>query len=201
MEFIGRPMRFGRQKKPKPLIKDTLTEAEVTKLIFSCKSLKEKAAVALLAYSGIRNKELCCLRIRDFDPGRNTVRIIKGKGLKDGISSISAECTRILIDYMTQYKKADPADFMFRTYQGNQFTGSALRKLVHVVAHRAGIGKRVYPHLLRHSLSVNMLIRGAHVVLLQRQLRHTLLETTMHYINSIVFGERNDYDKFSPSYL
>jgi len=76
-----------------------------------------------------------------------------------------------------------------------------LRKLIKVVAHRAKIAKRVYPHLLRHSLAVNLLIRGANIVLIQQQLRHSLLETTMHYINSIVFGFKNEYEKYVPSYI
>src|SRR3989338_5872948 len=38
LQFLGRPTRFGRQRKPKPIIKNTLTEAEITKLIFSSKN-------------------------------------------------------------------------------------------------------------------------------------------------------------------
>lgn len=199
-EFLGRPIRLGRQKKPRSIVKDTLTEAEVTKLIFSCKNLKQKAILALLAYSGIRNKELCGLKIKDFDAGRNTIRVIQGKGLKDGISMVSAECTRILLEYLTLSPR-ESGDYFFKTYQGRQFSGFALRKLVKVVARRAGMTKRIYPHLLRHSLAVNMLVRGAHIMTLKNQLRHSLLETTLTYINSIVFGSRNDYDKVAPSYL
>ena len=67
MEFIENPIRLGRQKKPRTLIKDTLTEAEVTKLIFNCDNIRETALITLLAYSGVRNKDLCNLRVRDID--------------------------------------------------------------------------------------------------------------------------------------
>ena len=201
MEFIGNPISLGRQKKPRPIIKDTLTESEVTKLIFSCKNIREKAVITLLAYSGIRNLELCNLRVKDFDPGRSTIHIIKGKGLKDGISSISAECTRILLEYLKAYPR-EASDFLFTTLrENNQYHTSDTRKLVHIVATRAKLNKRVYPHLLRHSLAANMLLRGANIISLQRQLRHSLVETTLHYLNSIVFGERNEYEKFAPSYI
>lgn len=198
MEFIGNPVRFGRQRKPKTIIKNTLTEAEVTKLIFSCKSLKEKTVIALLAYSGIRNKELCGLRVRDFDPGRNTIRVIQGKGMKDGLSMISADCTRILLEF-SQGKNSD--DFLFKTYQRNQYTGGALRKLIKVVARRSGINKRVYPHLLRHSMACHLVQRGADMLTIKNQLRHAHFETTFLYLNSIVLGEMNKYDSVSPSYL
>jgi integrase/recombinase XerD len=80
-------------------------------------------------------------------------------------------------------------------------TTSAIRKQLHVIAKRAGITKRVFPHKLRSSLAANLLLRGAHIMLIKDQLRHAHLETTLVYINSIVFGERNDYDKFVPSYV
>lgn len=198
--FLERPLKFGRQTKPKTIIKDTLTEAEVTKLIFSCKNTKEKAIISLLAYSGIRNKELCRLQVMDFDYSRNSIRIIQGKGLKDGVSQISSECSRVLLKYINEYS-LQRNDFMFKTYQGNQYTGGALRKRVKVIALRAEIKKRVYPHLLRHSLAVNMLIRNADIITLKNQLRHSVVETTFHYLNSIILGEMNNYEKSVPSYI
>lgn len=201
MEFLGSPVRFGRRKKPRTIIKHTLTEAEVTKFIFNCKNIREKAIISLLAYSGIRNKELCDLKVRDVDLGRNVIRVIQGKGLKDGISNISPDCTRILLEYLTLHPRL-PDEYLFTTIvRKNRYNERDLRKLVRVVGKRAEIERRVYPHLFRHSLSVNMLLRGADVVTLKKQLRHSLLETTLTYLNSIVFGERNLYEKFAPSYL
>ena len=199
-EYRGDPLKFGRQKKPRQIVKDTLTEAEVTRLIFSAGNIRDKAMIALLAYSGVRNLELCNIKVRDFDSGRNTIRIIKGKGLKDGLVNISSACTSILLEYLQVHaRQAD--DFLFNTYQKKQMTTWAVRKQVHVIAKKAGIKKRVYPHLLRHTLAANLLLRGANIMLLKQQLRHSHLETTLGYINSIVFGEMNQYDKFAPSYL
>jgi site-specific recombinase XerD len=199
-EYKGNPIRFGRQRKPKQTIKDTLTEAEVTRLIFNSESKRDKAMIALLSYSGCRNLELCKLRVSDFDPGRNSVRIIKGKGIKDGLCNISSDCTKILLEYIQEYC-LNRDDFLFYTYQKKQMTTSAVRKQVKKAARLAGITKRVYPHLLRHSLACNLLLRGANIVLLKNQLRHSMLETTMTYINSIVFESMSDYQKFSPSYI
>src|SRR5665648_146351 len=50
-EYRGDPLKFGRQKKPRQIVKDTLTEAEVTRLIFSAGNIRDKAMIALLAYS------------------------------------------------------------------------------------------------------------------------------------------------------
>jgi len=199
-EFLNRPLKLGRQKKPRTIIKDTLTEAEITTMIFNCKNLKEKAIICLLAYSGIRNKELCSLKVKNVDVHKNQIRVIQGKGLKDGVSQISSGCSKILQQYIYEFD-LDEEDYLFETYQGNKYTSWALRKRVKVISARARIMKRVYPHLFRHSLSVNMLIRGADIVSLKNQLRHSLLDTTLHYLNSIVLGERNSYEKYQPSYL
>ena len=199
-EYKGVPLKFGRQKKPRQIVKETLTEAEVTRLIFSAKSIRDKTMVSLLAYSGCRNKELCSLKVRDFDPGRNTIRIIKGKGIKDGLVNISSACTNIILNYLQKYPRQQD-DFLFETYQKNPMTTCSVRKQVKVMAQKAELKKRVYPHLLRHTLAANLLLRGANIMLLKQQLRHAHLETTLVYINSIVFGETNQYDKFAPSYL
>lgn len=201
MSFLNRPIRLGRQKKPKQIIKDTLTEAEVTKLIFNCKNIREKAIVTLLAYSGIRNRELCNLKVKDIDFGRNQITVLQGKGLKDSKCEVSSECIQILLDYLNVYQKTSE-DYLFTTIvRNNQYHPCDLRKLIHVLGKRMGIEKRIYPHLLRHSLSVNLLLRGANIFVIQKQLRHTLIETTFTYLNSIALTMRNDYEKYAPSYV
>lgn len=200
MTFIGRKVRFGRQKKPRRIIKETLTEAEVTSMLLVCNNLKERAAIALLSYSGMRNKEFCGLRTKDLDYPTNRVHIWQGKGLKDRVVDITPECTRVMMDYIKKYEK-QPDDFLFKTYQGNQYTGGALRKLVKVVGRRAKITKRVYPHIMRHSMSTNMLMRSADMETIRKQLGHIWLETTCLYCSSIVLLERNNYLKSAPSYL
>lgn len=201
MDFLGNPIKLGRQKKPRPMVKDTLTEAEVTRLLFSTKNVREHAILCILAYSGIRNQELCSLRVRDFRVTENVIRIFNGKGLKDGLSEVTPECSRSVIDYLVAFPRRDD-EYLFTTLRkGNQFRTQDVRKLVKVVARRARMTKRVYPHLFRHSMTANMILRGADIVSLKNQLRHTLLETTLHYANSIVFTERNRYQKFAPSYI
>ncbi len=173
----------------------------MTRILIVTKDSLQKAAISLLAYSGIRNLELCNLRVKDCLFAQNAIRIIRGKGLKDGVSEIAPECTSLLLEYLKEFPR-EPDDFLFTTLiRGNQLATNDVRKMVRVLTKRAGIMKRVYPHLFRHSMTANLLLRGADIVSLRTQLRHTLLETTLHYANSIIFLERNRYQKFAPSYL
>jgi len=201
MQFTVNPIKLGRPKKPKHIIKDTLTEAEVTMLIASSKNIREKAIISLLAYSGIRNKELCELRVCDVNLGDNMLRVLEGKGKKDRLINISGDCSRILINYLNYYQRR-PDDYLFTTLnKNNKYGTSDLRKLVNVLKNRAKINKRIYPHLLRHSLATNLLKRGANITLIQRQLDHVFIETTMVYLRSYPQRIQNEYNLYIPSYI
>lgn len=199
-EYRQNPIRFGRQKKPRSLIKETLTEGEITKVLMATKNVREEAIISLLAYSGLRNSELGRLRVNSVDYGSGTIRVIRGKGLKDALCNIPSVCVKTLLSYLSQYPR-EQDDFLFETLRKkNRYHNRDLRKLVHVVAKRAGLKKRIYPYLFRHSLAVNILNRGADVFLVKTQLRHSLIETTMHYLNSLNYEGKSTYDKYAPSY-
>jgi site-specific recombinase XerD len=69
----GITIKIGRPRKPRRVIKDILTESEVSRIIQSARNLREKAIVCLLAYSGMRNREVCNLMVRELDLGFNRV--------------------------------------------------------------------------------------------------------------------------------
>lgn len=200
-EHLDERVFYARQRKPKPIVKQTLTEAEVTRLIFVCKNIRERAIVTLLAYSGLRPKEVMNLRLRDINFGTNEIRVIQGKGMKDGIIYISSVCTRILLEYLARYPHQSD-DLMFKTHDTlRPFRQNCLRKLIKVLTRRAGMNKRVYPYLLRHSLATAMFNRGADILTVKHQLRHAWTETTEHYIHSLGYCPRNKYELFVPSYV
>ena len=157
----GMKLELGRPRRPKRIIQNVLSESEVARLIQAAANAREKAMIALLAYSGIRNSELCSLRRKDVDLGANQLKVVAGKGKKDRVVNISGECTRLVIEYLGAFRRS-PDDFLFTTLKRDrQLADSDLRKLVRVLARRAKIGRRVFPHLLRHSLATNLLNRGA----------------------------------------
>jgi len=201
MQFTGNPIKLGRPKKPKHIIKDTLTEAEITMLISVAKNTRERAIITLLAYSGIRNKELCELRVCDVNLGENMLRVLEGKGKKDRLINISGECSRIVINYLNEYQRR-PDDYLFTTLRENKRYGTSdLRKLVNVLKNRAKINKRIYPHLLRHSLATNLLKRGANIYLIKEQLGHAFIETTEVYLRSFPIDIKHQYQMYVPSYV
>lgn len=80
-------------------------------------------------------------------------------------------CAGVVLDYLHRDRPgAGLAETLFVTLQmGHPYGKQDLRKLVRVVAKRAGITKRVWPHLFRNSLATNMQIRSAHILVNNEQ--------------------------------
>ena len=201
MDFHKKLVRYAKPRRQRKLITDTLTEAEINRMVQSCKNIKEKAMFTTLAYSALRNRSFCNIKLRDIDFGDNTILVKKVKGNKEYLANISSECVKILLTYLEEYpKKSD--DLLFTTkVNNNKYSGSDIRKLVNVLGKRAKIEKKVYPHLLRHSLSSNMLNRGAKIVLIKNQLGHSWLASTEQYLNSFPQRTKSEYEIYKPSYI
>ncbi len=199
--FMGNPITFSRPHKPQPLHKETYTEAEITKFIYHGRNLREKTAAAIASYSGVRPQELTNLRRKNFLLSQNSLLIENGKGNKDRVVEITPECSRLILDYLEQYPRNDE-EFMFTTLrEKHQMKRQDFAKMFGLMAKRAGITKRFHIYILRHSMTVNLFLRGIDIISLQKQLGHAWLETTFHYLRSFILMERNQYQKFSPSYL
>ena len=153
MDFKKNLVRFSKPRRLKSIIKETLSESEITRIIQASKNIKEKAILLVLAYSGIRNKSLCDLKLKDLDIGNNSITIRKPKGRTQYVSNIPAIAINILLEYLKMFPRKSE-DYLFTTWvRNNKYSTSDIRKFVKVVSKRAGINKRVYVHLFRHSLA------------------------------------------------
>ena len=201
-EFLGSPIKFKKIRRPKKLIEHYLTEAEISCMIRDTKDLREKAMVVFLAYTGLRNKEFCNVRVKDLDFGNNQVFVRQGKFSRDRRVNLGYQGTNVLIDYIMENKKKKE-DYLFTTIKKkNKYTTSDLRKLISVLAKRAKIKKKVFPHLFRHSLATNLILRGANILLVKEQLGHTDIQTTMNYIQRLpIHTIKTQYDYHAPAYI
>lgn len=199
--FKGDVVKIGRPKKPKRIIKNVLSESEISRIVQATKNIREKAIICLLAYTGIRNLEMCNLKLVDIDLGDNQLTVRGGKNVKDRLIHMSSECTTVLIEYLQSFPR-QKEDFLFQTIvKKNSLSTGDLRKTLKVIAKRANIEKRVHPHLLRHSLATNLLNRGASLMLIKQQLGHVFIESVMIYVVSMPFRTRSEYDFYKPAYM
>ena len=202
MEFLGRPIRFQRPHRPRPMKKKCLSEGKTTLIIAAAKNRRERMLAMILAYSGCRNQELTNIRIQDVDLSQQTIAIIMGKGDRNRICPVTGECVEELIEYLRE-RKGQPEDFLFVTNRhGHQLQTQDVRKIIHLLAKRAGIPTRVWPHLFRHSLATDMLDRGASIYSIQAILGHAYVSTTMdYYLHPNPRNVKSDYQRYAPSFV
>ena len=200
-KYKGMPVTIGRPKKPRRLIKDTLSEAEVSRVFQVATNIRETAIACVLAYSGLRTSEICNLRVNDVDVGQNQIRVTGGKGFKDRYVNIAAECSKVIVEYLKLFPR-ELHDFLFTTLRKNlPLLPADVRKHIKKLATRAGITRRVYPHLFRHSLATNLLNRGANLTMIKEQLGHVYYESTLIYAISTPFRVKSEYEFCKPAYL
>lgn len=198
--FLGRPIELVRPPKVARTIPHTMTEAEIAVFIHNAKNLRERAIMSVLAYTGIRNKELCHLLVRDVDISNNLIRVEVAKFNKERTVNMGGACTAILVQYMKD-RPNKPDDFLFTTIRNNlQLEQQDVRKLIRVVAKRAGFTRRIWPHLFRHSLASNLVDRGAHLLTIKDQLGHAWVESSMVYVHRSAKRLASDYNQHVPSY-
>lgn len=201
MEFMGTPIRLGRPKKPKRIIVNVLSEAEIARVLGAAKNIREQTIIALLAYSGIRSRELCGILVADLDFANQGIRICNSKHAKSRYVCVSPECLTLVLRYLEKYPRSENGYLFTTIKKGHRYGPGDLRKLLRVVAARINFERRIYPHQFRHSLATNMLNRGASLVTIQQQMGHTSLETTMIYLHQVLRKTRSEYQMFAPNYL
>lgn len=200
MASLGRTLRLPRPRKPKAAEIEPLAEVDIAIMIRAVRKLRQKAILSVLAYSGIRNRELCALDIRDVDLSNQSVTVRGGKGAKDRVVNIAGPCVETLACYLRE-RSGKPDDRLFLTERrGLEMEPQDVRKLVRSFAAAAGIDRRVWPHLLRHSLATNLVDRGADVFTIKHQLGHANLATSMRYIHTSAARAARQYHAFAPHY-
>jgi integrase/recombinase XerD len=162
-----------------------LSEDEVARLIESASTSFHRVILTTLYAAGLRREELCRLKVADVDSQRMVIHIHQGKGNKDRDITLSPRLLEVLRDY---WKWRKPKTYLFPSYQNckgrdQPINSKTVYYAVREAARRAGIKKKVYPHLLRHSWATHLLERGTDLKTIQLQLGHFDLEATTIYIH------------------
>ncbi len=133
---------------------------------------------------GLRVSELCSLRLSDYYPAEQYIRV-EGKGSKQRLVPISPTAIREINLYLPQRaeQKVKPGqeDFLFLSNRGAHLSRIMIFHLVKQWVALAGITKSVSPHTLRHSFATHLLEGGANLRAIQVMLGHESIDTTEIY--------------------
>jgi integrase/recombinase XerD len=160
--------------------------------------LRDRAMLEVLYGSGVRISELVGLDVDHIDLEEGSVRVM-GKGSKERIVPLGRFANRALKAYLTRARsslarsRSGPA--LFLNQRGGRLTRQGATKILKTCATRAGLRKRVTPHVLRHSFATHLLEGGADVRVVQELLGHASLSTTQIY--TLVTGDRMREEYFA----
>ncbi len=170
--------QFGKRPKTLPIV---LSRQEVDRLIQCTLNLKHRTFLMTLYSAGLRFSEAAYLRIPDINSDRMMLRVACGKGKKERSVPLSP---RLLKELRIYWLKHRPTDLLFPGKSVNKtYAGTTIQKMMKVSAKKAGIKKRVYPHVLRHSYATGLLEAGVDLLTISKLLGHASFITTMVYLH------------------
>ena len=132
--------------------------------------------ISLIYSAGLRRSELLNLTPNDIISERMLIRIV-GKGKKFRYSLLSG---KLLNELRTYYKEYRPQKWLF---EGEQYSPSALVKILKDAARKAGIKHRVHLHMLRHTFATHLLEQGTDLRTIQELMGHNDIKTTSIYLH------------------
>jgi integrase/recombinase XerD len=158
-----------------------LSAQEVVRLLDALSPLHR--TVAMLCYgAGLRVSEAVSLRAGDIDSERGVLRVRDGKG---GKTREVLLCPRLLEALRAWWRMRRPkGEHLFPGRKGRPcLTRAAVHKAMQAGCRRAGIDKRVSPHVLRHSFATHLLEAGTDLRSVQVLLGHASIRTTALYVH------------------
>jgi len=161
---------------------EVLSQAEVKRLLESINNLKHRTALTVMYSAGLRVGEVVRLRVRDIDSDRMLIRIEQAKGKKDRYTLLSAVALQMLRDYWRQYRPGGAWLFESADRSNHWSIRSAQAVFKGAVA-KAGIGKQISSHVLRHSFATHLLEQGVDTLTIKELLGHSQLQTTARYLH------------------
>lgn len=141
--------------------------------------LRDRAMLELLYSSGLRVSELCGLRWSALDLAGGSVRVL-GKGGKERIVPVGSHACAALAEWRRESAMTADAP-VFPGRGGGGLSPRAVQVRLRQLAIRQGVGKRVHPHLLRHSFASHVLESSGDLRGVQELLGHADIATTQIY--------------------
>ncbi len=153
--------------------------------------VRDRAMLEMLYATGMRVSELTQLPTHQVSLEGGYV-LLYGKGSKERVVPLGSEALKWVALYLKTTRgilsKGKDSPSLFINRSGKGMSRQRFWRNLKDYAQRAGLHKRITPHLLRHSFASHLLERGADLRSVQMMLGHADISTTQIYTH--VTGER-----------
>ena len=147
-------------------------------------SLRDAAVIEVFFATGARVYEISHIRVENINLNSGLIRIM-GKGRKERYIQISN--TAVLDILRKYYEENEPeikkSGYFFINNRGKRYTEQSIRLMLKKYTLKAGIQRKITPHMFRHSFATYLIEEGVDVSCVQQILGHSSIKTTQIYIH------------------
>jgi integrase/recombinase XerD len=174
-----------KKAKTSPIL---LSDSEIADIFNACQNKKHLAIMYLMYGAGLRVSEVINLKIEHIDSKNMLIHIQSGKGKRDRQIMLDMVVLKCLRDYFTEYR---PIEYLFNGQNDSpKYSVSSIQQFVKDYASKAGVKKKVHPHIFRHQFITGVLENGGDIHDAQILAGHSDPKTTA-----------NVYAHLSPKYI
>jgi integrase/recombinase XerD len=187
---------------------DYLTNAEVEALLQAPDrktwgGRRDAALLSVAVETGLRLSELIGLRCEDVVLNHGAHVRCEGKGRKERCTPLRRETVKVLNGWLNE-RQGKPSEPLFPNARGGALSPDGVQYLLakHVATAAARCaslqGKRVTPHVLRHTAAMNLLHHGVDSSVIALWLGHEQVETTQIYLHASLDMKERTLEKIDP---
>jgi len=147
-------------------------------------ALRDRALLETLYASGVRVAELVACDMGDLELGPARLRVL-GKGGRERMAPLGEPAAEALAAYLERGRGrlagARKTAALFLNSRGGRLSARGVRLVIDRWVKKAGLTRRVSPHVLRHTFATHLLEGGADLRSVQELLGHASIKTTQIY--------------------
>jgi integrase/recombinase XerD len=164
---------------------------------------RDHALLLTMYNSGARLSEMTCMKRAQIRFDSTTYLQLHGKGRKERIVPLWAKTGRVLQHWLRELE-IKKTEVVFPSIRGTPLSSDGLNYILQQSVKRAAevcpslLGKRVTPHVVRHTCAMNLLQAGNDMAVIALWLGHESIETTHIYIEADLATKERALERIAP---
>ena len=163
--------------------------------------IRDRAVLELFYSTGMRLSELVNMNIGDFEINKKLIRVI-GKGNKERMIPYGRTAESAIKNYLKirniSLKPAFANKPLFVNSSEKRISKRTIQRRMNNYIKIVADGKRIGPHLLRHTFATHLLDNGADIRAVKDLLGHSSLSSTQIYTHVSIEKLKKDYTQAHP---